>query len=817
MGKRRALFAGIVERVSFSPDGNKLAVLEETDGGNAVVHVWDITENREAFNFEVQSECDSSKTITFSPNSTILYATGDELSVVDVATGKCTKQDNPISSIPGLQEMTVCPTCDKIGGIDENNVIYIMNLDSERVIQEVRVLPPPDRQTGSALGFEGHHLSLSPTGRLLAVEGVDTVRRVAENDESLVVTQSQVRLSDFNSPESVKVFPKATKPLFTANGKILGFIEEGRRIALFDLNKASLAGQFDCPAGVDCFSISHDSKTLAVICQDGRLLLWDITSGKEIRRQKESLSQVRCLEFSPHGNILCVAGEALLLLQTVTGAEIHPVDGHLGPVVGLAFSQDGSSLASLGMDDMVHLWRVNTGTTLREFSSRGISEAGYREPIGRLDFLEDGKRLVVAGTHGIKAWVCADSRWKKEKEIKDVERNYISISPDYDWSARLGSESVHINRIGTNMEPQKVEYNGGFPLNAADAVAFAKNGRAMALVTHARSENIEDCYRLTLWDFRKAKKIDEVLFFDKPSICSLAHPSFFQLLFSPDGQHVAFRAESKIHIWNLARRKYHRLIQTADKGVLSKMAFSPDSRTIACGSMTDGTVLLWDVITGTQRYQFTGHREPVSCVQFSPDLKEIATGCVDSSICVWDLAKMVSESLPEFTEMQFEVLWNQLGSGDSQLSYAAVWTLVAASSKALPFLDKKVRAIFTADFEQVEKLIDDLDNADFGIRERATNELRQMKGVAIAFLEERLKQKVSPEAGRRIVLLLQDLASYTSNELRAIRAVEVLEIIANHQAKLILSDLAKGQMRSPLTSESQAALDRLFNRFAKVP
>jgi WD40 repeat protein/tRNA A-37 threonylcarbamoyl transferase component Bud32 len=65
------------------------------------------------------------------------------------------------------------------------------------------------------------------------------------------------------------------------------------------------------------------------------------------------------------------------------------------------------------------------------------------------------------------------------------------------------------------------------------------------------------------------------------------------------------------------------------------VAFSPDSKTLASGSM-DKTIKLWDTQTGTLRQTLTGHINGVHALAFSPDRMTLASGSDDKTIKLWD-------------------------------------------------------------------------------------------------------------------------------------------------------------------------------------
>src|SRR5205085_1660707 len=111
----------------------------------------------------------------------------------------------------------------------------------------------------------------------------------------------------------------------------------------------------------------------------------------------------------------------------------------------------------------------------------------------------------------------------------------------------------------------------------------------------------------------------------------------------------------------------------------------------------------------------------------------------------------------------------------------------------------------------IPKLIADLDNQKFAVRERAGEQLHELAELAVAALREAADKSDSAEVRNRAAKLVEEISKHvvTSNQLRALRAVEMLERLKTPEAVALLEKLAGGAAETIPTPQARAALERL--------
>ena len=143
---------------------------------------------------------------------------------------------------------------------------------------------------------------------------------------------------------------------------------------------------------IESVAVSPDSRLVLSSGYDNTVRLWDLQTGKEIRRFVGHEGLVHGLAFSADGKHVLTSGKdgTIRLWETETAREIRQFSGHKGPVRCVALSPDGKLLLSGGQDKTLRLWNVETGEELRRLE-------GSKGTVLAVAFLPDGRHAMSGG------------------------------------------------------------------------------------------------------------------------------------------------------------------------------------------------------------------------------------------------------------------------------------------------------------------------------------------------------------------------------------------------------------------------------------
>jgi len=149
-----------------------------------------------------------------------------------------------------------------------------------------------------------------------------------------------------------------------------------------------------------------------------------------------------------------------------------------------------------------------------------------------------------------------------------------------------------------------------------------------------------------------------------------------------------------------------------------------------------------------------------------------------------------------------------MASAEGGEGYRGAWAFLSSPNQAIPFFRDHLTPVRLPAEARLTRLVDDLGDNDFKVREQASEELRVLGELALPALEKAKQTARDAEVRRRIAELLNRRLDWPPKQLRFLRAIFVLEQIRSEAALELLESLAGGYPEARLTREAKAALER---------
>ena len=384
---------GKVESIAFSPDGTKIAV-----GADKGVKLLDILTEKHIDLLGAMWN----QSVAFSPDGkTLATASGAGVRLWEVSTGK---------SLIGLQR--------------HPRIVYAVAFS-------------PDGLTLASISWSGAEVWEITTGQRIATLGQPpnfAISLAYSPDGTKIVSGSYnmksiehtVKLWEVSTGQNLATLPGhtgfVTAVAYSRDGTLLASGSEDKTVKLWDVetgqNLATLQGHGKT---INSVAFSPDGTKIAAGSDDRTIRLWQIPTGQTLYTLSEEtlnkpqiddevgtkterfMSRVASVAFSPDGLILAsldedVGGgldrEAIKLWDVGTGQFLATLtDGTDFPGFAVAFSPDGTKLASGSWADTVELWEISTRKHIARFS-------GHTGNVNVVAFSPDSTKIASGSYDG---------------------------------------------------------------------------------------------------------------------------------------------------------------------------------------------------------------------------------------------------------------------------------------------------------------------------------------------------------------------------------------------------------------------------------
>ena len=460
---------------------------------------------------------------------------------------------------------------------------------------------------------------------------------------------------------------------FSPDGKTLAIIDYENQLRFWDIKDAIFKGTIQLDDSLSRMIYSPDGETIAGVSSE-EIVLVDLKS-KSTTVLKGHWKNIYSLAFSPDSKVLVTgANDATIRIWNLgTNKSSKPILAHEGSVTRVAFSPDGSHIASAGSyeDGTIALWD-DSGKEVQRIQN------AYENSVVGLQFSDDGKSLLcVNASAQFTIWDMGTETIIMDMVLAEPNDTTVNSTPEnncyFSWNRTENKNQIKVWRdlnlfqraqkirasnpeivAAPQWDSQNLRFTNHLPkleLPIPDffikAVEFNREGRWLMIAGNYHNDGPRKGSYLLLWNAEEEKMV---------RIIPLGENNIERATFSPNGKYIATLTKTKgetvyefspslnminnINIYDASTGKLKRTFTEkychiydfhfypdGEKLIISFV--SQEARVVSIESVTTGEVV--HIFSSKNPFSFIGNEMGIS-----PDGKRLAFVSQDSKVIVWN-------------------------------------------------------------------------------------------------------------------------------------------------------------------------------------
>ncbi|QEL17310.1 hypothetical protein [Limnoglobus roseus] len=648
----------------------------------------------------------------------------------------------------------------------------------------------------------------------------------------------------YNAEDGKKLWTETVGmyPVFTADSKSVLGIGVPKMTGLRDATTGKEV-KANLPKAADAVGLQVPGPNDLVLFPmlAGESVVWSLKTGKQVAQlptgRRGSHSAVA---FAKDGSFVITAYNGHLCRWDLPkGEKVFGDPSPPGPTTGvsrLVFSPDGQKVFCLGEGDVPGVWNL---TDKSWAGTPQLDKPKPRTDAEHINIFFGGTMVTQSVAYPASGPRFLTGGFNAGMDVRDglTGKTLVTLKEGKDKGGQPSAD-YHYGQLsadGATATIFKMNYTGNQSKMTFETWDVGSKGKVnfteFTIPNYASMPVISPCGRFAMLGGKVVVIASGNSMF---SIVKGQQPQYYYYggssTFANDGRLMAtsqneamMRGESSspgtIHVWDVVTGKELRKLVTGSNS--NVIAFSPDDRLIAFAGAKG--VRVFDLFNGVQVASFPvtdmhipNYYEGLAAgspLAFTPDGRTLATGHLDGTVTLWAVPKLAD--VPDLKDDQFDKFWDGLAEEPKTDPRADVYRLMSHPDAAMKLLNAKFVAPPHKPIDvDLAAVIRSLGAPAFPDRLTATRKLRELGPRIAPALHEAIRTTESVEVRARAEELLEQMKAgprtYTAGpDLRASRAIEVLERIGSPDAKKLLQGWANHTTNVRVANDAALALVRI--------